>query len=274
MNVGVRSSALRRERSAFSLVELLVVIAIIALLVAIVLPALSSAREQARGAVCLSNLRQLGASFSMYAADYDDRCLPLAYWSFDIIGTGPVVYWWGTNESAGVDHTRGFVWPYLQSSPGERSVFECPVQPAHTYRRQGAAGALTSTYGYNGYYLSPPHTPGWGFQIGHRPWRSLTQVRDTATVFAFADTLIDQGGSQPFNNALLDPPMLYSNGAWSANTRPTTAFRHAGGTQTVHVDGHASRYVAEAASFTSPRFGIGSVGVENGPHYVPDWRDW
>ena len=49
----------------------------------------------------------------MYANDYKDMCMPLAYWSFEDIGTGPVVYWWGTNEASGVDYASGFVWPAL-----------------------------------------------------------------------------------------------------------------------------------------------------------------
>ncbi|MFO0974478.1 MAG: prepilin-type N-terminal cleavage/methylation domain-containing protein, partial [Phycisphaerae bacterium] len=153
---------------AFSLLELLVVVAIVALLVGMIAPALGAARVRGRGAVCLSNLRQLGVGMAMYANDFGDRCLPLAYWATEEIGTGPVVYWWGTNESGQVDHTRGFMTPYLQVPPAERSVYECPMQPWGSYKAQGAAKSVTSTYGYNGYYLSPRYTPGWGSSIGFR----------------------------------------------------------------------------------------------------------
>ncbi len=68
-----------QRKAAFTLIELLVVVAIIAILMAILLPALGRAREQARSSACLSNLKQIGLAVVMYATEYDNAIVPMAY---------------------------------------------------------------------------------------------------------------------------------------------------------------------------------------------------
>jgi len=67
-----KGTPVKHERQAFTLVELLVVLAIIGVLTAILLPALSQARHQARRTACAANLRQVGVAIHMYAADHGD----------------------------------------------------------------------------------------------------------------------------------------------------------------------------------------------------------
>jgi prepilin-type N-terminal cleavage/methylation domain-containing protein len=64
----------KNGKKAFTLIELLVVIAIISLLVSLLLPSLSEARELARQSVCLSNLQKAGVGLSLYVHDNDDYC--------------------------------------------------------------------------------------------------------------------------------------------------------------------------------------------------------
>ncbi len=71
--------------SKFTLIELLVVVAIIAILLAILLPVLSKARDRAENVLCINSLRQNGAAFPMYAADYD-ALFPVTR---DMNGAGP-----------------------------------------------------------------------------------------------------------------------------------------------------------------------------------------
>ena len=68
-----RKPTMGRGRRGFTLIELLVVIAIIALLMAILMPALNRAEEQGKRAACLSNLKQLTLAWTVYSDDNDDK---------------------------------------------------------------------------------------------------------------------------------------------------------------------------------------------------------
>lgn len=274
-----------RQR-AFSLVELLVCIGVIAVLLAILVPSLVRARDSARLVVCETKLHQLGLAWTMYANDSKDRVMPLAYTSPEDTNDGPAVYWFGVEGDAErpVDHARGFIAPYMDASIGERSVYECPSQAWGTYSPQGASREPTTTYGYNGYYLSPSRTPGWSFSIGHRPWRRIFEIARPAELLVFSDTMLpgsNAPGAMPRSSCLLDPPMLYDGGhRWTANPSPTTSFRHSaprgkpGVNASFRADGSVQTKRGEAEHMARNWPTIGSVQAQPGWPYIPDWERW
>lgn len=98
------------QRSGFTLIELLVVISIIALLVAILLPALSSARETARAVKCSSNLRQLGISHFAYATDGND------YFTYSGIAHGGTITGYPTGTISWDDNLADYLGVDLDTS--------------------------------------------------------------------------------------------------------------------------------------------------------------
>ena len=104
----------RRPEGGFTLIELLVVIAIIAILAAILFPVFAKARERAKIATCLSNLKQVGLQFNMYASDYDQR-LPFAKDPSD-----------GNHFEASVGKDIPLVWNVMKSYGGTFEHWRCP----------------------------------------------------------------------------------------------------------------------------------------------------
>jgi prepilin-type N-terminal cleavage/methylation domain-containing protein/prepilin-type processing-associated H-X9-DG protein len=121
-------------RKGFTLIELLVVIAIIAILAAILFPVFAQAREKARAISCVSNLKQIGLSWSMYTQDYDEMVVPFS--------------------AGGGSTTSAFAWPFiLQPYIKNYQVYKCPDS---TY-------AIGYTYNANiarsdGYNVSGPRS--------------------------------------------------------------------------------------------------------------------
>lgn len=112
-------SRARGRRSGFTLIELLVVIAIIAILAAILFPVFAQAREAARKAQCLSNLKQIGTGISMYAQDYDEV---MPSWPFS--GSGGFILGQNPTFSGGWYFS---MWAEnLQSYIKNYTVFQCP----------------------------------------------------------------------------------------------------------------------------------------------------
>ncbi len=104
-----------KRRIGFTLIELLVVIAIIAILAAILFPVFARAREKARGASCLSNLKQIGLSLHMYCQDYDGYIPEGGYWGPGHQNTMPC----------------GYVAPYYREANGPPPAWD-PSDPTYS----------------------------------------------------------------------------------------------------------------------------------------------
>jgi prepilin-type N-terminal cleavage/methylation domain-containing protein/prepilin-type processing-associated H-X9-DG protein len=131
-SLGFLARRRRTHRKGFTLVELLVVIGIIAVLIALLLPALGKAREQAQVDVCKSNLRQLSMAAFMYAVDSKGYCFPsgLTFIGPDTLngvsGTGYLNWDYEQLYSLGTStysFQRGFLGSYLKTD----KVIQCPT---------------------------------------------------------------------------------------------------------------------------------------------------
>lgn len=187
-----------RRRTGFTLIELLVVIAIIALLMAILLPALGKAKDLARGALCKSNLRNYTVAMMIYLEDNDGVfCDPdMCYFSQAgpfTVESGITNYRhlrWCNRDVYLREHPEygGTLFPYLK----EAKAFICPTfkgmatadSQDHFYRDYGSQ--IKSYFPWYNYtmnaYLGSPST-----SVAQTSVRRLTEVRQTAETFSFTE---------------------------------------------------------------------------------------
>jgi prepilin-type N-terminal cleavage/methylation domain-containing protein len=190
------SASQHRPATGFTLIELLVVIAIIAILAAMLLPALSRAKAKGQRTVCLNNLRQIGLFMQFFTEDNNDTFPAHRNQGLNTADAGPsLTNWWGTTiVSYGGGRSNLFHDPSIQGKRLDDGTkwqwnFDCHLVG----------------YGYNGYFL------------GHHPYGS-DNIRVGGIPFPVDDSFKRSGVLSPSDNLVVADKEPYgSPPSWSSS---------------------------------------------------------
>lgn len=215
-----------KSRNAFTLIELLVVIAIIAILAAILFPVFAQAKEAAKKAACLSNVRQITMGSIMYSSDADD-VQPGGTWGYYGGGAYGVIGAWNyivsgppTSKSWVLDPSRGAIFPYVKNT----GIYQCPSDPAAT--------TVKDSYAMNWCITSP--FPLSLSSLGYASGISATAIPEPANTIYYGEE------SEPVDRGYgTDGLIAWFNGNSIGTTYHGGSSNQNGITNTSFCDGHA-----------------------------------
>lgn len=186
-----------KRKNGFTLIELLVVVAIIAVLIALLLPALGKAREMAKGAVCLSLLKDSGVAMYMYAADHSDQFVTANGEIFYVGRYDRVSYGVNAYQTAGYIKADRFLRCVNYERFRDNNSAFWGWFAGYTARPFKASGMPYSWYGYNG--------DAWAPKI-YQPL-TISKVENPSGTIAYSDIVYDES----FALTMMHP------GGWNAN---------------------------------------------------------